>query len=295
MPALPPISVVTPAAEDAGAMEATLRSSLDQGYGAQGQGALEHIVAGPRPASGAADGVVHVVSAAPETEPWRRIEEGFARAAGSVLAWLLPGDRLLPWALRAVGEIFAEHPQLEWLSSLSTAPSDREGICASVSRLPGFSRDAFLDGRYLGKDGPRAPAPPAGWLHGGATFFRRGLWERAGARFDHGSRAADFELWCRLYDAGDLAGVAIPLALRLERPEPEGYRRDAEAALGRLRARAGWTPDLPRAAAFRARIDAVPRLAELGAPALGYRGRRLLRPAHGEGAGRWLLETHAFL
>ena len=282
--------MVTPATEheDADALEATLRSSLDQGYAG-----LEQIVAGAGPGA-RSERVVHVASAAPEAEPWRRIEDGLARTAGSVVAWLLPGDRLLPWALRAVGEIFAEHPQLGWLSSLLPAPSDREGICASASRLPGFSRDAFLDGRYLGQPGPRAPAPPAGWLHGGATFFRRALWDRAGGRFDHGSRAPDFELWCRLYEEGDLAGVTIPLALRLERREPEGYRRDAEAALERMRARARWTPDRPRAAAFLARIDAVPRLAELGAPALGYRGQRLLRPAQGEDAGRWLLESHAF-
>src|SRR5262249_33576691 len=46
-----------------------------------------------------------------------------------------------------------------------------------------------------------------------STFWRRSLWDKAGARFDNSVKlAGDFELWDRFFDYARLYSIDVPLA-----------------------------------------------------------------------------------
>ncbi|MFT3767658.1 MAG: glycosyltransferase [Minicystis sp.] len=217
----------------------------------------------------------------------RLLEEGLRRATGDVLAWLGGRDTHLPWTLRAAGEIFAAFPDIAWISSLRPAAVDASLVSTGVPTIPGFAREAFLDGRFLAPSAIQAPA----------TFFRRSLWDRAGARLDP-IAPADFDLWARFYLEADLVGVTIPLAVSPARaPDPaadHAHRAAAERSLALIRARLGHRPRPARAAAIGLGLAQLPRIGDRVAARFGYAGRQLLRPWTGPNTGRWLLVEHAF-
>ncbi|MFT3767661.1 MAG: hypothetical protein QM820_19575 [Minicystis sp.] len=254
------IRVVIPAPRDAAGVGASLGSIT-----AQREGAEEAVV----------------VEGAADADPSALIEDGFARAGGDVLAWLPPGDTHFAWTLRAAADIFASFPEVAWIASLRPATVDATGICDSVGALPGFARDAFLDGRI---------SPAA--IHAPATFFRRSLWERAGGRFPERGPAAAFSLWARFFEHADLVGVDVPLAVALAYPPDPARRRAEDRVLADLRAGSGYRPSLLRAATTRLALAQLPRIGEAIEGAFGYAGRRLLRPDRGP--GRFHLEHHTF-
>jgi hypothetical protein len=256
----PRISVVIPATRGADGVEASLGSLTGQGYAA-----LDALVI-----EGGA-------------EPYALVEKGFARTSGEILAWLPPGDAHFAWTLRAVAEVFATFPEVAWISSLHPAEVDADGVCSGLDAIPGFSRAAFLDGRLV--DTP---------LQEPATFFRRSLWERAGARFPPPACSAGVALWARFYLETELVGVAVPLAWsRVSRLDPVG-RLEAARVLDALRARVAHQRSRARDLALRLGFPRVPWLGPLVDARLGYAGKRLRRPLFGPGVGRFELEDHAF-
>ncbi len=292
---LPRITVVTPAFQQIAYIEETLRSIHDQGYPD-----LEHMVLD----GGSTDGTVAVIErhadrlayfrSGPDAGPYDAVERGFARATGEVLCWLNSSDLFLPWTLRTVGTLFAELPDVAWISSLQPARCDATGMCAVVERHPGFARAAFLDGRFIGHRPSVPTVGQRGWLQQEATFWRRSLWDRCGGTLGHYALAADFDLWARFYEHGELVGVEAPLALFRMHPEQRSglldrYTAEASSSLSRLRAATGWQWPRARAAAFSLRVPSLPGLGPALAPMLGYRGRRATRRG-----GRWVCEEHAF-
>ena len=53
----------------------------------------------------------------PDEGQYDAIARGFEQTTGDVMAWLNAGDVFLPWALQLVGELFAQFPQIEWLTT----------------------------------------------------------------------------------------------------------------------------------------------------------------------------------
>ena len=136
------------------------------------------------------------------------INKGFARTSGEVMAWLNSDDKYTPWALAVVGEIFAQLPGVQWLTTLLPLHWDARGMPLRCRPVPGYSRGAFFRGQYL----PRAGAYSTHFIQQESTFWRRGLWEKAGGRIDSSLRmAGDFELWAKFYQHADLYGVELPL------------------------------------------------------------------------------------
>lgn len=205
----PRFSIVTPSFNQGEFLEETICSVLDQAYPD-----LEYVVMD----GGSSDNSVEVIqryaghltywTSGKDSGHYDAIVKGFAYTSGDVMAWINSDDKYTPWAFSVVAEIFATFPHIEWLTTAYPLVWDRHGRAVECSYRGGFDRRAFMRGANL----------PQGRWHGGAfiqqesTFWRRSLWERAGATIDNSTIAGDFELWARFFGHAALHTVKAPLA-----------------------------------------------------------------------------------
>jgi glycosyltransferase involved in cell wall biosynthesis len=205
----PKISIVTPNYNCAEFLEQTMLSVLGQNYPS-----LEYIVID----DGSTDNSAEVIrrhesrlaywTTRPNRGQYATINEGFERSTGEVMAWLNSDDMYLPAALSVAGEIFANYPEVEWLTTTQPAAWNEKGQSVGVGDMVGYSRELFLRGAHvaLGRNYTR------GYIQQESTFWRRSLWQRAGGRMDTSvTVAADFELWARFYQHAELYGVRAVL------------------------------------------------------------------------------------
>lgn len=231
---LPRISVVTPSFNQAPFLEATLRSVLLQAYPD-----LDYIVVDGGSTDGSPDIVrryaaqlSHWVSE-PDGGHADALNKGFAHATGEVLAWLNSDDLYTPWCLAVVGDIFRQHPDVDWLVGVNGVWDriGRQVACRVVHK----NLYDFLLGDYA-------------WIQQESVFFRRRLFDKAGGRLDTGYRLMiDGELWCRFFEHAELYHAPVVLS---------GYRQhdtnraglDPRATEGEmLRAIDGLSARLPAA------------------------------------------------
>lgn len=208
MTSLPAISIVTPCLNQASYVDQTIESIHGQNYPH-----LEHVVMD----GGSTDGSLEIIKSHEDRLDWvsrpdggqyQAISEGFARTSGEIMGWLNSDDIYLPGALRAVGEIFRDFPDVEWLTTRFPMAINGDGAPIKMACLPGFSRMQFMRGDHL----PAAGWAALGFVQQESTFWRRSLWNKTGARFRGDLRlAADFELWSRFFDHASLHGVDVPL------------------------------------------------------------------------------------
>lgn len=205
---LPTISIVTPSFNQGQFLEKTIRSVLDQGYPS-----LEYLVLD----GGSTDGSAEIVQRYASRFAYSRskrdggqyfaIDEGFRRSTGEIMAWLNSDDMYSPWALAVVGEIFAQIPEIEWLTTTTPLFWDQAGRA-----VHGASRPVLTKGRFMRMKYARNPTANGYFIQQESTFWRRSLWERAGSRIDTSLRlAADFELWARFFELTRLYGAMTPL------------------------------------------------------------------------------------
>jgi glycosyltransferase involved in cell wall biosynthesis len=191
----PKITVVTAVYNGAEYLEATLRSVLNQGYPN-----LEYIVVD----DGSTDGTTEIIRKYEgELSCWfsqknqglyAALNAGFARSSGEIMGWLNSSDMLQVNGLFTAGSIFRELREVEWITGRPTKIS-ATGMTIDVLAVPRWSRARFLAGanRYIQQE---------------STFWRRGLWERAGGRLSTEYRAeGDFELWVRFFRHARLHSV----------------------------------------------------------------------------------------
>jgi glycosyltransferase involved in cell wall biosynthesis len=241
MPTLPRITIVTPAFRSAGTIEQTIRSIVSQDYPN-----FEYFVV-----DGAGDDTARILKdydrqitwwcSEPDGGQYDAIRKGFDRATGDILCWLNADDKLLPDALRIVGEVFAAHPGIEWLSSLAPGYYDAAGYYMGHGTTRGFSRDAFLDGYFLPGVAVRGHC-----IQQESTFFRKSLWDKVATPFGGVRLAGDYKLWCDFFQHAELVGLEYPVAgfrhLAGQRSEDwDSYFDEARPALEELRAKLGWT------------------------------------------------------
>lgn len=293
MNSLPTISLVTPSYNQGRFLPATLESVFSQNYPL-----LDHVVVDGGSSDDSPDLLARHAArfswwcSEPDGGFYPGLNKGFARTSGDVMGWLNSDDLLLPGALRAVGEIFARFPEVEWLSSLALSTWTAEGNCQGVSHIEGYSREAFLEGNYL----PGA-ARHYGWIPQESTFWRRSLWEKAGGRVEGNLKlAGDFELWARFYEHADLVGTPSPLGgFRAHAAQKsrsmEAYLAEARSVLVTARSRMRTAPNRLRQLLLRSGAASVPGLRGSAARHFGFEGRRVIA-APGSG---WKLETYRFL
>ncbi|MBN1438430.1 MAG: glycosyltransferase [Anaerolineales bacterium] len=205
------ISLVTPSYNQGRFLEASLRSVLGQDYSD-----LEYFVMD----GGSADGSADVIRRyAERLAGWRSradggqmaaVQEGFERSTGEIMGWLNSDDMLTPWALRAAAEAFTHFPEVQWITSLYPMVMNEDGLVAGARRVEGFHAEAF----YRGRNAPFDPWFYTCMIQQESTFWRRGLWEKAGGRVDASFRGAgDFELWSRFFEHAELYALGVPLGI----------------------------------------------------------------------------------
>jgi len=238
----PRLTVVIPCLNHVHYVEETLRSIILQGYPD-----LELIVID----GGSTDGTLDILR---KYEPWIKywvsepddglydaVNKGFAQATGEILTMSNTDDLFAPGAYRTAVSVFRALPEVEWLTGLRKITWDAAGNEIADYRVGGFNRRALMRGLHL--------AWPGGgglyMLRQQSTFWRRGLWEKAGGRVDETIRlAGDFDLWMRFCRHAEVYCIEVPLGIVREQEQqlsalhPEAYLEEAISALRRV----GGTP-----------------------------------------------------
>jgi glycosyltransferase involved in cell wall biosynthesis len=204
-------SIVTPSFNQGRFLDTCIRSVLDQEYPD-----LEYFVMD----GGSADGSPEIIRRyADRLTGWRShpdgghmaaVQEGFARSSFEVMGWFNSDDMLTPWALRVVAEVFRCFPEVQWITSMYPMVMNENGLVAGARRSEGFHSKAF----YRGRNAPFNPWFYSSMIQQESTFWRRGLWEKAGSKVDGSLRVAgDFELWSRFFEHAELYALAVPLGV----------------------------------------------------------------------------------
>jgi glycosyltransferase involved in cell wall biosynthesis len=186
---LPSISIVTPSFNQAEFIETTIRSVLEQDYPG-----LEYQVMD----GGSRDGTVEILEryrdrlhyvSGPDGGQAAALNTGFARTSGEILGWINSDDCYAPGALYAVGEMFAAHPELDWL----------------YGRCPIIDRDGRVYKRWITlykelwmRRYSYRRLLIENFINQPAVFFRRRLLDRVGPLDPTYHCALDYHLFVRM-------------------------------------------------------------------------------------------------
>lgn len=154
------------------------------------------------------------------------LNKGFDASTGELMGWINSDDVILPGTLSFVARLFQARPDIEWITGRPSS-MNADGVIEWMGATRPWSRLRFLAGDNQ-------------WIQQESTFWRRSLWERAGARLDTDFRLAnDFELWCRFFRHAELHTVDRHLGCFRVRPGQRSivfktrYETEAKAILGR--------------------------------------------------------------
>jgi len=195
------LSVVTPSFNCAAYIEACLRSVLDQ-HDAE----LEYIAID----GGSTDGTAEIIRrytdrlaywvSEPDKGHYDAVNKGFARATGEVLAFINSDDMLAPGCLATVKEIFAQFPEIDWITGIPSVWDESGNRMGTGERAHAYARKYLVAGEH---DGVILPG-----VQQESCFWRRSLWDKVGGRIDtKWDLAGDFDLWTRMAKHAELVGV----------------------------------------------------------------------------------------
>jgi glycosyltransferase involved in cell wall biosynthesis len=161
------------------------------------------------------------------------INKGFARASGEIIGWLNSDDIFLPWTLRAVAAIFAQFPEVQWVTGYPARLQD--GTVYSLEPFKCYPRVLLQAGLFHGGPGG------LGWIQQESTFWRRSLWEKSGLIRTEFRNAGDYELWIRFARHADLyaaptllGGFSMRGSLNDSMVNRDRYHREINSIYGEL-------------------------------------------------------------
>jgi len=186
---LPSLTILTPSYNHADFIEQTIRSVLDQGYPA-----LDYFVLD----GGSTDGTVEILAryadrlryvSGPDGGQAAALNKGFAESSGEIIGWINSDDYYAPGALQAIGAVFAERPEVQWLYGRCPIV-DRDGNEARslITRYKEFWMRRYSYERLLIENFINQPT----------VFFRRSLLDRVGPIDDRMHNAFDYHLFLRM-------------------------------------------------------------------------------------------------
>jgi hypothetical protein len=194
----PTISVVTPSFNQVAYLESTMRSVIEQEYPG-----LEYVVIDGGSTDGSVEAIrkhqKHLSYWVSEADGGHSdaLNKGFARTSGNIMCWINSSDIHYPWTLATVAEVFSALPQVEWITGIPTELGMAGG---PRSVWPAYTN--IYD----------VLAGSAGTIQQESVFWRRSLWDRAGATLDQTLRCAgDFDLWLRFFRLAPLYHVQTVL------------------------------------------------------------------------------------
>lgn len=296
---IPKISIVTPSFNQSEFIEATIESVLGQNYPN-----LEYIIID----GGSTDKSIEIIKKyekylyywcnEPDQGQYDAINKGFAHSTGEIMAWLNSDDMYYPWTFKTVSSIFSQLHEVEWLTTLQQGAWDWEGFCVGFSLVPGYSREAFLDGCYLpwnrwGKGG-------ISWISQESTFWRRSLWEKVSSHIRTDFKiAGDFDLWSRFFLHTDLYGTPTPLGgFRIQQNQKsrqmEEYVMEGEKSLAMMRETLKWSPNLLRTMALQLKLSRLPKVREMVQSICGYEGKSISKNKLDSPDGYWEIKKDKF-
>jgi GT2 family glycosyltransferase len=184
----PTISIVTPSYEQGRYLARTIYSVLSQNYPrleyrVQDGGSSDET----RAVLERFDGSLSGWAIEPDDGQADAINRGFAHTGGEIMAYLNSDDLLLPGSLAYVARYFAKHPDVDAVYGHRIMIDEYD---SEVGRwvLPPHADDVLAVVDYVPQE---------------TLFWRRELWERAGARIDASLQfAIDWDLLLRFRDAG---------------------------------------------------------------------------------------------
>src|SRR6201998_1970179 len=171
----PRVSLITPVFNSAHYLEQAIRSVLDQGYPN-----LEYFIVD----GGSTDGSIEIIRkyedrisgwiSEPDRGMYDALNKGFGRSSGEIMGWISATDVLQSRRFLVVGAVFKAFPEVEWITGIPPVV-DELGMTVEVPPLPHWTRTRFLLGanRHIQQE---------------STYWRRGLWERAGGRTEDALR-----------------------------------------------------------------------------------------------------------
>ncbi|MFI5181857.1 MAG: glycosyltransferase family 2 protein [Thermoanaerobaculia bacterium] len=180
--ALPGISLVTPSLNQGKFIRATIESVLAQEYPG-----LEYLVQD----GGSTDGTLGIlrefegrIASVSEKDRGQAdaLNRGLRRARGEILGYLNSDDVLRPGALRAVGELFAERPEILVVWGRA-AYLDEGGTAVSPCLVRPDALERLADACFV--------AQPA-------AFFRRKVWDEVGDFDETLHHTMDYDYWLRI-------------------------------------------------------------------------------------------------
>jgi hypothetical protein len=228
----PKITIVTTVLNDKTHIARCIESVLSQNYPN-----LEYIVLD----GGSTDGTKEIIEryrkflsqyhSCPDAGHYAAIQRGLRSSSGEIMSWINSDDLISPYSLRLVASIFTERKEIDWLTGKICMTSEQKDLDIASFCHPCDARsyydDAF-DRPYIQQEG---------------TFWRRSLWERAGASLDlRLSLAADMELWTRFFQHAYLYTTTVPLGVFMMRKGQRSailrnqYTYEAYSVIQRLQA-----------------------------------------------------------
>jgi glycosyltransferase involved in cell wall biosynthesis len=193
------ISIVTPSFNQAAFLEETIVSVLDQGYPN-----LEYIIVD----GGSTDHSVEIIRkyekhlsywiSEPDSGMYEAIAKGFDKSTGDVMAWINSDDIFFASAFKRVSDIFERYPLIQWLGGCTCHIDEHSDVIFTRPQEKWNKYKYYrLQYQYIQQEG---------------TFWRRSLWNKAGAHINTTYRlAADLELWLRFFQHAEYYTLNLPL------------------------------------------------------------------------------------